>query len=149
MWLWSLGQKDPLAKGMATHSSILAWRIPWTEEPGRLQSMGSQRAGHDWSDLAWTHARTGGLSAKNITNAHIHPSASQKRDKGVSSWEREREKERKRERERKPNQMLLLGCKAAASTPGRPGMRGGTCRCCHCRMARSSVPSEERQIQWC
>ena len=96
MWLWSLGQKDPLAKGMATHSSILAWRIPWTEEPGRLQSMGSQRAGHDWSDLAWTHARTGRLSAKNITNAHIHPSASQKRDTGVSSWEREREKERER-----------------------------------------------------
>ena len=41
-----------LEKEMATHSSILAWRIPWTEEPGRLQSMGSQRVGHDWSDLA-------------------------------------------------------------------------------------------------
>ena len=39
-------------KEMATHSSILAWRIPWTEEPGGLQSEGSQRAGHDWSDLA-------------------------------------------------------------------------------------------------
>jgi len=39
----SLGPEDPLEKGMATHSSILAWRIPWTEEPGRLQSMGSQR----------------------------------------------------------------------------------------------------------
>ena len=38
-WVWSLGQKDPLEKGMATHSSILAWRIPWTEEPGGLQSM--------------------------------------------------------------------------------------------------------------
>ena len=38
----------PLEKGMATHSSILAWRIPWTEEPSRLQSMGSQRVGHDW-----------------------------------------------------------------------------------------------------
>ena len=44
----SLGQEDPLEKGMATHSSILAWRIPWTEEPGRLQSMGSLRVGHDW-----------------------------------------------------------------------------------------------------
>ena len=44
----SLGQKDPLEKGMATHSSIIAWRIPWTEEPGRLQSMGSQRVRHDW-----------------------------------------------------------------------------------------------------
>ena len=44
----SLGQEDPLEKEMATHSSILAWKIPWTEEPGRLQSMGSQRVGHDW-----------------------------------------------------------------------------------------------------
>jgi len=43
----SLGQEGPLEKGMATHSSILAWRIPRTEEPGRLQSMGLQRAGHD------------------------------------------------------------------------------------------------------
>ena len=47
-WVQSLVQKDPLEKGMATHSSILAWRIPWTEEPGRLQSMGSQRVRHDW-----------------------------------------------------------------------------------------------------
>ena len=43
----SLGQEDPLEKGMATHSSILAWRIPWTEEPGGLQSVGSQRVSHD------------------------------------------------------------------------------------------------------
>ena len=43
----SLGQEDPLEKEMATHSSILAWRIPWTEEPGTLQSMGSQRVEHD------------------------------------------------------------------------------------------------------
>ena len=43
----SLGQEDPLKKGIATHSSILAWRIPWTEEPGGLPSMGSQRVGHD------------------------------------------------------------------------------------------------------
>ena len=46
-WVGSLGQEDPLEKAMATHSSILAWRTPWTEEPGRLQSMGSQRVGHD------------------------------------------------------------------------------------------------------
>ena len=46
-WVQSLGQEDPLEKAMATHSSILAWRIPWTEEPGRPQSMGSQRLGHD------------------------------------------------------------------------------------------------------
>ena len=45
----SLGWEDPLEKGMATHSCILAWRIPWTEEPGRLQSMGSQRVRHDWA----------------------------------------------------------------------------------------------------
>jgi len=43
----SLGQEDPLEKGMATHSSILAWRSPWTEEPGGLQSIGSQRVRHD------------------------------------------------------------------------------------------------------
>ena len=49
-----LGQEDPLKEGTATHSSILAWRIPWTEESGGLQSMGSQRVGHDWSDLAHT-----------------------------------------------------------------------------------------------
>ena len=46
-WVRSLGQEDPLEKGMAIHSSILAWRIPWTEEPGGLQSMESQRFGHD------------------------------------------------------------------------------------------------------
>ena len=45
-WIQSLGWEDPLEKGMATHSSILAWRILWTEEPGRLQSMGSQRVRH-------------------------------------------------------------------------------------------------------
>ena len=43
----SLGQEDPMEKEMATHSSILAWKIPWTEEPGGLQSMWSQRVGHD------------------------------------------------------------------------------------------------------
>ena len=46
-WVSSLGWEDPLEKGMATHSSILAWRIPWTEESGGLQSMGSQRVRHD------------------------------------------------------------------------------------------------------
>ena len=47
--LRSLGQEDPLEKEMVTHSSILAWRIPWTEKPGRLQSMGPQRVRHDWA----------------------------------------------------------------------------------------------------
>ena len=46
-WVQSLGWEDPLEKEMAPHSSTLAWKIPWTEEPGRLQSMGSQRVGHN------------------------------------------------------------------------------------------------------
>ena len=48
-WVQSLGQEDPLEEGMATHSSILAWRIPWTEEPGEPQSMRSPRVRHDWA----------------------------------------------------------------------------------------------------
>ena len=47
VWVRSLGREDPLEEEMATHSSILAWRIPWTEEPGEPQSIGSQRVGHD------------------------------------------------------------------------------------------------------
>ena len=47
MWVPSLGQEDPLEEDMTTHSSILAWEVPWPEEPGRLQTMGSQRAGHN------------------------------------------------------------------------------------------------------
>ena len=50
----SLGQEDPLEKGMATHSCILAWRIPWSEEPGGLQSMGSQGVRHDLATNAFT-----------------------------------------------------------------------------------------------
>ena len=50
-WFLSLGLEDLLEKGMETHSSILAWRISWTEEPGRLQSMGSQRVKHDYHFL--------------------------------------------------------------------------------------------------
>ena len=48
-WVRSLSREDPLEKEMATHPSILAWRIPWTEEPGGLQSKGLQRVGHDWA----------------------------------------------------------------------------------------------------
>ena len=51
----SLGQEDPLEEVTTTHSSVLAWKIPWTEEPGQLQFMGSQRVGHSGSDLARTH----------------------------------------------------------------------------------------------
>ena len=56
-WVWSLGREDPLEKRMATQSSILAWRIPWTEEPDRLQSTGLQRVEHDWvtNTFAFTH----------------------------------------------------------------------------------------------
>ena len=49
-WVWSLGWEDPLEKGMATHSSVLAWRIPWTEEPGGLQSTGLQKSQMQLSD---------------------------------------------------------------------------------------------------
>ena len=69
-WVWSLGWEDPLEKGKATHSSILAWRIPWTEERGRLQSSESQRVGHDWATFILTHIPrsavvSGGLLVKN------------------------------------------------------------------------------------
>ena len=58
MRVWSLRMgEDPLEKGMATHTSILAWRIPWTEEPAELQSIGLQRVGHGWSDLALTQRK--------------------------------------------------------------------------------------------
>ena len=54
-WVQSLGQEDLLEKEMATHSSIIAWNILWTEEPGRLQSMGSQRFRHDGEQLHFLH----------------------------------------------------------------------------------------------
>ena len=52
MWIQSLGQEDSLEEEMAIHPSVLAWRIPWTEEPGRLQSIELHRVWHDWSNLA-------------------------------------------------------------------------------------------------
>ena len=58
MWetrVWFLGREDSLEKEMAIHSSTLAWKIPWTEEPDRLQSMGSQRVGHDWATSLASH----------------------------------------------------------------------------------------------
>ena len=65
----SLGWEDILEKGMATHSSILAWRIPWTEEPGGLQSMGSQKVGHNWTTntlaMFWTFYLNKGNKNKN------------------------------------------------------------------------------------
>ena len=56
-WVQSLGWEDPVEKEMATHSSTLAWNIPWTDEPDRLQSMGSQRVGHDWT-TSLTHSNS-------------------------------------------------------------------------------------------
>ena len=53
-WVWFMGWEDALEQGMATHLSILAWRIPGTEKPGGLQFMESQRAGHDWATNAFT-----------------------------------------------------------------------------------------------
>ena len=60
-WVQSLGQEDPLEKGMATHYNILAWRIPWVEEPGGLQSTALQRVRHDWA-TTHTHHRQGVVS---------------------------------------------------------------------------------------
>ena len=65
-WVRSLGQEDPLEKEMATHSSTLAWRIPWMEEPGGLKSMGSQRVGHDWTTSFSLHFRIFELLISNI-----------------------------------------------------------------------------------
>ena len=59
MWVQSLGGKDPLGKEMATHYSLLAWEIPWTEEPGGLQSVGSQRVGHLATKPAQEHTVLG------------------------------------------------------------------------------------------
>ena len=76
MWVRSLGQEDPLEESMATHSNILAWRTLWTEEPGRLQSMGLQRVRHDWSDSAHSHARCSGkgdILKYLMENSHHQP----------------------------------------------------------------------------
>ena len=75
-WVQSLSWEDPLEEGMATHSSILAWRIPWTEEPGELQSMGLQRVGHNWV-TKHTHTHTFSLLRTILTILdplflHIH-----------------------------------------------------------------------------
>ena len=53
-WVWYLGWEEPLEKETATHSRTLAWKIPWTENPGTLTSMGSQRVGHNWATLSWS-----------------------------------------------------------------------------------------------
>ena len=88
-WVGSLGWEDPLEEGMATHASILAWRIPLTEESGRLQSMGSQRVGHHWAPkhilvyIQNSKSRnfTGNLPLKLYTLLHLVPSLSE-----LQSW---------------------------------------------------------------
>ena len=67
MQVWSLGQEDPLEKGMATHSCIPAWRISWIEEPGGLQSLGSQRVKQDWTMNAFTFRGFPGDTSKEPT----------------------------------------------------------------------------------
>ena len=62
-WVWSLHWEDPLEKGMATHSSIVAWRFPWTEEAGGLQSMRSQRVGHYWATNTLSESWRNALSS--------------------------------------------------------------------------------------
>ena len=65
-WVSSLGWEDPLEKEMTTHSSILAWEIPWTEEPGGVQSMGLHRVGHDWNDWAVETSRKAAIVKKSV-----------------------------------------------------------------------------------
>ena len=64
MLVWSLGREDPLKEEMATHSNVLAWEIPWTEEPGRLQAKGEQRVGHNWASntQAQVESQTQGIT---------------------------------------------------------------------------------------
>ena len=67
IWAWSMSWEDPLKEGMATYSSILAWRVPWTDEPSGLQSIGLQKVGCDWSDWACIlEENTALLSSKNL-----------------------------------------------------------------------------------
>ena len=69
-WVWSLGREDPLEKEMATHSSTLAWTIPWMEEPGRLQSMGSKTVRHNWATSLSSHTH---IRHQTFTEYHSHP----------------------------------------------------------------------------
>ena len=66
-WVQSLGWEGLLEKEVATHSTILAWKIPWTEEPGRLQSMGLQRVGHDWATFTFLLSRNELDTVKSVT----------------------------------------------------------------------------------
>ena len=78
--VWSLGWEDPLAKQMAIHSSILAWRIRWTEKPGKLPSMESQRVGHDWEN------NTLGLGTRNMKLQHLQGMLEEQWENFLFSW---------------------------------------------------------------
>ena len=86
--VWSLGWEDPLEKEMATHSSTLAWKIPWREEPGRLQSMGSQRVGHNWATSL--HFRTNNskicMETQQIPNSQVNLDKEEQIWKYPSYW---------------------------------------------------------------
>ena len=78
MWVWSLGREDPLEEEMATHCSILSWRIPWTEEPGGLQSMVSQRVRHDWATEHKHILQNKGFFCGNVTLQEVCKVVTQK-----------------------------------------------------------------------
>ena len=97
MWVRSLswGQEDHLEEGIITCSSILVWRIPWTEEPGRLQSMESKRVGHNWvSNIQHTEVNGFSLSHLPAFDAILASSESRSID-SVSSWSSQRHQERR------------------------------------------------------
>ena len=85
-WVWSWGQKDPLEEEMATHSSIFAWEIPWTEEPGRLQSMRSQRGRHDWGAEHTCKHRIKVVTIMTIANQLISSSLGYSLDPVLFPW---------------------------------------------------------------
>ena len=98
-WVWSLGWEDPLEKEMATHSSIIAWKISWTEEPGELQSMGSQRVGHDWAtntylltylgtNMGFPGGSDGKESACNSGDLDLIPGLGRSLEKGMATHSR-------------------------------------------------------------
>ena len=101
-WVWSPGWEDPLEKWMATHSSILAWRNPWKEEPGGLQSMGSQRVWHEWVTNTHTHKE------KNRRKPETGPSLLQ----AVCKWALGGRQERRSKKELLPWSSHLSGAAA-------------------------------------
>ena len=100
-WVQALGWEDPLEKEMATHSRTIAWKIPWTEEPGRLQSMGSHRVRHDWATSLHFIVQTGFPGGTVVKN----PSANAGDGRGFYPWVGKIPWRRKRQ----PTPVLLPG----------------------------------------